>query len=231
MTISGATSKDNLFARLEPYHKRLVEYLSEQQAAAALSFIDNPESVEMPPMALDVMTSILIDKWMVEEYEDEVSVPRRSAKALLAQALDTYIALDRSIVSSVKVRRKKTLRYEVHTSNEPRDEVVEDLLARIEWLTCTNEGADDETASIMARLGVSKQLAHLYLILKRAKGVTLPRERIMNRLYANKPDDADTKIIGVLVHKLRKKLPSDMRIDSVWGVGYRLVSVADQKQT
>lgn len=223
MTISSATSKDNLFARLENYHRRLVDYLSEQQAAAALSFIENPERVEMPPMALDVMTSLLIDKWMVEEYEEEVSVPSRSAKAILAQALDTYIALDRSAVSSTKARRKTTLRDDVYASSAPRDEVIEDLLARIEWLTGTNEGADDDVARVMADLGVSKQLAHLYLILKREEGVTIPRERILNRLYANKPDEAEPKIVDVLVHRLRKKLPSDMRIENAWGVGYRLV--------
>ena len=73
-------------------------------------------------------------------------------------------------------------------------------------------------------LGVQRQVAHLYLILKREEGVTIPRERVMNRLYANKPDEAGPRIVEVLVHRLRKKLPSDMRIESIRGVGYRMVS-------
>lgn len=42
-------------------------------------------------------------------------------------------------------------------------------------------------------------------------------------LSGQTPDDADPKIVNVLVHKLRKKLPPTIRIDNVWGVGYVLV--------
>lgn len=218
------SAKERLVARLEPSHQRLIDYLSERQAVAAIQFMEDPSRLEMPPMALDVMTTILIDRWPVEEYEQEVGVPARSARPLLAQALDTYIAIDRQALTASKSRRKDSLRSEVYASNEPRDEVIEDLLARIEWLTNTYEGADDDTAAVMADLGVGKQVAHLFLILKREEGVTLPRDRIMNRLYANKSDDAEPKIVDVLIHRLRKKLPSDVRIENVWGVGYRMVS-------
>lgn len=186
--------------------------------------MEDPARVEMPPMALDVMTSLLIDKWRVEEYEQELGAPARTARPLLAQALDTYIALDRQALSAGRARRMPTLRDEIRAEKRPRDEVIEDLQARIEWLTCTYEGADDDVVRVMVELGVQRQVAHLYLILKRADGVTLPRERIMNRLYANKPDEAEPRIVEVLVHRLRKKLPSDMRIENVWGVGYRMVS-------
>lgn len=37
-------------------------------------------------------------------------------------------------------------------------------------------------------------------------------------------DDADPKIVDVLVHRLRRKIPNDIRIESVWGIGYRMVS-------
>lgn len=224
MMIKRPPAKAILGARLEPSHMNLVHYLSEQQAEAALQFMDDPSRVGLPPMALDVMTSLLIDKWPVQEYEREVGAPARSARPLLAQALDTYIALDRQALAAGRARRMPTLRDEIRAEKRPRDEVIEDLAARIEWLTCTYEGADDEVAQVMAGLGVSKQVAHLFLILKQSAGVTLPRERIMNRLYANKPDDADPKIVDVLVCKLRKKLPSDTRIENVRGVGYRLVS-------
>lgn len=217
------SAKDRLLARLESSHNRMVEYLSERQAVAALQFMDDPTLVEMPPMALDVMTTLLIDKWQVEEYEKEVGIPARSARPLLAQALDTYIAIDRQTLAYGRARKTKTLLSGSVEDPRKRDEVIEDLVARIEWLTCSYEGADDEVAQVMAEFGVSKQVAHLFLILKQSEGVTLHRERILNRLYANKPDDADPKIIDVLVHKLRKKLPPTIRVDNVWGVGYVLV--------
>lgn len=217
-------AKAILGARLEPSHMTLVHYLSEQQAEAALQFMADPSRVEIPPMALDVMTSLLIDKWPVQEYEREVGAPARSARPLLAQALDTYTALDRQALATSKSRKKDSLRSEVYASSAPRDEVIEDLLARIEWLTCTYEGSDDDVAQAMVELCVPRQVAHLFLILKREEGITLPRERILNRLYANKPDEADPRIVAVLVRRLRKKLPSDMRIENVWGVGYRMVS-------
>ena len=62
-------AKAILAARLEPSHMNLVHYLSEQQAEAALQFMEDPSRVEIPPMALDVMTSLLIDKWPVQDYE------------------------------------------------------------------------------------------------------------------------------------------------------------------
>lgn len=217
-------AKYRLLSRLEPSHNRMVEYLSERQAVAALQFMEDPTRVEMPPMALDVMTSLLIDKWAIEEYECEIGAPARSARPLLAQALDTYIAIDRQTLAYGRARKTKTLRNESIEDTRKRDEVIEDLVSRIEWLTCSYEGADDEVAQVMAELGVSKQVAHLFLILKQSVGVTLPRERIMNRLYANKPDDADPKIVDVLVHRLRRKIPNDIRIESVWGIGYRMVS-------
>lgn len=46
----------------------------------------------------------------------------------------------------------------------------------------------------------------------------------MNRLYANKPDEAGPRIVEVLVHRLRKKLPEDLRVETIRGIGYRLVS-------
>ena len=222
--IKRPPAKAILGARLEPSHMNLVHYLSEQQAEAALQFMDDPSRVEIPPMALDVMTSLLIDKWPVQEYEREVGAPARSARPLLAQALDTYIAIDRQALSAGRARRMPTLRDEIRAEKRPRDEVIEDLEARIEWLTCTYEGADDDVVRVMVELGVQRQVAHLYLILKREEGVTIPRERVMNRLYANKPDEAGPRIVEVLVHRLRKKLPSDMRIESIRGVGYRMVS-------
>ena len=224
MMIKRPPAKAILGARLEPSHMNLVHYLSEQQAEAALQFMEDPSRVEIPPMALDVMTSLLIDKWPVQEYEREVGAPARSARPLLAQALDTYTALDRQALSAGRARRMPTLRDEIRAEKRPRDEVIEDLEARIEWLTCTYEGADDDVVRVMVELGVQSQVAHLYLILKREEGVTIPRERVMNRLYANKPDEAGPRIVEVLVHRLRKKLPSDMRIESIRGVGYRMVS-------
>lgn len=213
-----------LLARLRPTHRQMVDYLTDRQAVLALRFMDAPDLVALPPMALDVLTALLIDRWGTEEYEREIGVPVRSARPLLAQALDTYEALEAGRLAEGRKTRPRSVLDEIRASDLPRDEVIEELSARIEWLTCTYEGADDDVVRVMVELGVQRQVAHLYLILKRDEGVTIPRERVMNRLYANKPDEAGPKIVEVLVHRLRKKLPSDMRIESIRGVGYRMVS-------
>lgn len=64
----------------------------------------------------------------------------------------------------------------------------------------------------------------LFLHLFRAAPRIETRARIMDALYAGRcGDEPDEKVVDVFICKLRKKLKdTGLRIESVWGVGYRL---------
>lgn len=70
--------------------------------------------------------------------------------------------------------------------------------------------------------GLTGAEASLLSCLIRAKGATVPRERIMVQMYGLEPD-VEVKIIDVLVCKIRRKLKSyGVEIKSHWGQGYFL---------
>lgn len=209
-------SKKKLRLMLNHSMKRAVQYLSEQQAAAALKFMDDPNRIPMPAMALDTMTTLLIDKWGAEEYESEIGAPIRSAKALLAQSLDTYIALD--TWSLIRGRQLKS-----DFSKLPTD--AEDLRNTVSYLSVDSDKIQEIT-EIRSKYGLSTGMAKVFLVLQRSSGKTVAKSDILARVYATcAPEDIpDIKIIDQLVCQMRKKLPGDLRVETIRGMGYRMVS-------
>lgn len=60
-----------------------------------------------------------------------------------------------------------------------------------------------------------------------AKRVKTDKATLYDRLYGDRPKNKrpNTKIIDLLIHKLRQKLPKDT-IQTVWGQGYTVTSDA-----
>lgn len=213
-----ATAKVRLTVALSTNMSRAVDYLTEEQAAAALQFMDDPNRIPLPPSALDVMTTLLIDRWGTEEHEREIGAPARSARPLLAQALDTYTALDTWTL--IRGRQPKP-------APDPLPVEVEDLRAHIKYLTADTDSAA-EVAEVQQGYCLSARDARLLVILRRARGATVAYEDVLARLcYDSAPEDIpDVRVISSAVCRVRKKLAAanaKWRIEAVRGVGYRLV--------
>lgn len=48
------------------------------------------------------------------------------------------------------------------------------------------------------------------------------RDQMMTALYSHRDDAPEPKIIDVFVHKIRRKLPPDVVIETRWGEGWSL---------
>ena len=60
-------------------------------------------------------------------------------------------------------------------------------------------------------------------LLHAARGQVIARERILTTLYPIEADEAEIKIVDVIICKMRKKLePLGVSIQTAWGRGYRL---------
>lgn len=214
----ASSEKRHLAAHLLPRHRHLVSYLTDDQSAAALRFIAEPSSVPLPPMALDVLTALLIDRWGTEEYEREIGAPVRSARALAAQALDTYMAIESTDLVRGSERPSKS------AVAKSRDDEVEILRAKIEWLV--GDGA--EAADLISAYGLTRQQAAILLALQRANGRAVSYDSLLARLNVLRPD-ADMSSVASLqaqVSYMRRKLRAagvPHEIEYVYGVGYRMV--------
>lgn len=71
------------------------------------------------------------------------------------------------------------------------------------------------------QFGLTRQEAVVFGLLLKNPLVT--KEFAVSAMYLHKQDEAEAKIVDVLVCKARKKLKVwDVKIETVWGQGYRL---------
>lgn len=69
------------------------------------------------------------------------------------------------------------------------------------------------------------------LLVAMSDGRTWPKGPLVDRLYSDSADEPPTlQIIGVWVCKIRHKISNCVRIDTEWGVGYRVVDTEPLKQ-
>ena len=87
------------------------------------------------------------------------------------------------------------------------------------------DNKDDPIADIRRILGIPRRPASLLLSLMDGRIHT--KENILQIIYMDRPDEApESKIVDVFVCKIRKKVkPWGVRIETIWGSGYRLVDV------
>lgn len=98
-------------------------------------------------------------------------------------------------------------------------EAVEFLLEILETMTGV-----DGPAGKFPGISLTKLERGVFCVLYHAAGRTVPRSRIMDALYSARIDPPSDKIIDVTICNLRKALANfdGFRIETVWGVGYRL---------
>lgn len=83
---------------------------------------------------------------------------------------------------------------------------------------------------IPAQLRVTPKEAKLLLVLVSRPMAT--KEQLLAEIYADRyqlGDEPYIKIIDVFVCKLRNKLPADVKIETLWGRGYRLPPESKQR--
>lgn len=197
--------------------EHVMKALRPEHLAAAEQFVSDPSRVPMPPAALDVMTALLIDRWKIGEYEEEIGAPARSAKALLAQALDTYIAIST---------------WALIRGGQPKPKLpdeVEELRAQIDYLTAA-DAPIDEISAVMQAYGLTKTQAKIVIILRRAGGAPVSDSTMGARLYADDPnDEPEYNAVAQHVCIIRRRLgqaKAPFWIERVHGCGYRAVSVS-----
>jgi DNA-binding MarR family transcriptional regulator len=178
--------------------------LTESQVLAAWKFSRAPRDFEVAPTFYRVLHDAIINEEPLEAMEKRRGWPARSAKAIIGLLLHALQEMGA-------------------THMPPEDEGLREQVA---FLTATDDMG--EVSGLMSSYGLTLKEARLLLILKRARDRELGRDILHARLYYDRPDDPpEGKIIDVMICKMRAKLQSSpWKIETVWGVGYRLTEQA-----
>lgn len=192
---------DTLISRL-----RQQERLTDSQVMAAHKFRATPGKFHnLPPSMFRVAFDLLVRGEGLEAYETRRGWASRSAKVVLGLILHSLTEIGEEIEKAE----------EDATSQE-----------KLEWVTATGETDLAELEQLRSRFKMTPIESRLFLILKRGNGL-IGKEALHRRLYIDRvtSDIPDSKIVDVLVCKLRSKLiESEFQIDTVWGQGYKLRS-------
>lgn len=101
-------------------------------------------------------------------------------------------------------------------------------------LPTSSEMLIDVDSGIIVRNGafaaMTRQEFSIFEALQNAAPRLRSREQLLSDLYWREADDPEIKIIDVFICKLRKKLsPLDIKIETAWGRGYRLIPFASRE--
>lgn len=180
--------------------------LTEQQVVTAMRFKKDPSAFRLAPTLTRFLHDVIVKDRGLEEIERTRGWSVRSAKVLLSQLLFALEECDGMFWDDGETER----------------ETVEDLRDTIDFLTATDV---TEISKLMVEHGLSRRLARLLMILRRAGG-PVDAETLYRRLYAdlNEADWPSGGTLSVHIHDLRKRLPSGMSIVNIRGVGYYLAA-------
>lgn len=177
--------------------------LTEQQILQAHKFSANPQAYDLAPTFYRVLYDALITQEPLETMERRRGWPARSAKAILSVILYALQETGGAIA--------------VESSSYAKN--LREELAYVK--------ADDalDLLPLVSALRLTPTEAQIFLALQRSPGRQAGKEAIHNRLYSARPGEApELKTVDVLICTLRKKLEgTSWSIETVWGVGYKLV--------
>lgn len=99
--------------------------------------------------------------------------------------------------------------------------LVEELRDEIERLTCTVEDLRAQLTPVLIphTWGLTDKQEQFLSILLTSRG-TVTRRMMMAQLYQYSEDEPDQKVLDVMLCKIRRAIPSDMHVDTVWGRGW-----------
>lgn len=171
-------------------------FLTDQQLLVAYKFSRNPLAYSLAPSMFRVLNELVIEDRSVGDLEAERGWPARSAKAILSVLLNCLLEIGGTHLSEAEV-----------TAQEMLDFV-------------TGEDVTDVVAA-QEQFSFTKVEARLFCILKNATTSVCTTDYIMRSLYGD--DGPDSKIISVLVCRMRNKLRSrSYNIITHRGVGFSI---------
>jgi two-component system cell cycle response regulator CtrA len=105
-----------------------------------------------------------------------------------------------------------------------RDDLIQTLERENDALRARVRDLEEQfgfTFECPPQFGLTAQEARIFGLLLKKPLVT--KEFAVSALYFHRQDEAEIKIVDVLICKARKKLkPHNIAIETVWGQGYRL---------
>lgn len=179
-------------------------YLTPEQLSAAQAWRDNPTRMFLAPSLFRIMHDAVFKELSITSIEARHSLPERSAKAILRLVLQSLYECE-----SIFIRKP--------------DDASDQHRAEIEYLSGTNV---DLLTDLMRSFSLSRSEGRLLAILMNAKGHAIDYDTLHARLYADRTGDLpNVETVRVMICKLRQKLVgSQFRIETVWGVGFKLVT-------
>jgi len=187
--------------------------LTKEAVIAARLFKQNPNRWHLDPVYYGLLMDVIIHEKGVAEIESERNWPARSAKVVIAVALQALA--DRNKAPETKADADPS-------DVDATEPDVDDAQAMLEYVTA--DFGDEEVINYKVNLGLTVKEARLLVYLIRAPGNRGTKESILSGLYYDRPHDMpEIKIVDVFICKLRKKLQgTKFTISTIWGVGYQL---------
>jgi DNA-binding response OmpR family regulator len=140
----------------------------------------------------------------------------------IADLLDIHhVATVRQIAKreGIEIARAKptiqTIREQIQDMSER--EAREHLLFILEEML----GSDSEIADLMSRFAIAPSTAKVYAALRRASPRSLTKDQLGAAMAHKAGQLGACSTVTVAITKLRRVLPKDERIITVWGIGYR----------
>ncbi|TNJ39061.1 helix-turn-helix domain-containing protein [Phaeobacter sp. B1627] len=180
-------------------------HLTEQQVVTAHRFRSNPTAFRIAPTLFRTLFDLIVEEEALEAYEARRGWSARSAKVVLSQLL---FALE-----------------ELRGTHLPPDMVATTEQARAEIAYLTGDCIEEQMRAMQA-FALTPMEARVFLILKNAGGKPLTEDMVMRRAYHGAPESGwpQGDITKVYVSKIRPKVKSHWRIETLRGLGYRMIA-------
>ena len=157
---------------------------------------------------ISLVLDLAAQGWSLTDIAEETGKSKAAVRQILAR---------RSLNVTRDAQRKRNFQAEI-ASMKPMDAVYH-LLEALDVLCAMEIEPLDKWAEVMTR-----SEAVIMSTLERNAPNAVTKSALYDRLYGLRADCdlPATKILDVLVCKVRKKLPEGYQIETVWGKGYRL---------
>ena len=189
--------------------------ISDFHVTTAKRFIADPDAWKkaVAPSVFNFLHLVLINDISLETIEKRLSLPARSAKAVLRMFL--------TIIEETPNPEP--------TARTPPEQEVENLRAALTYIT----EPDPDHIEFIIKYCFTHNEAVVFSVLLRRERQVVTKEALHRHLYGLQHSDAQPllKTVDTYISRLRMKLAdSNYHIETSWGVGYCLIDTAKQKK-